>query len=324
MGASDGRQAERMPWRAGLRVLAVGGIALAAVAGFATTIGIVIIAEGLLARERLETTRLDSVLALSGTFGADRDGPPVALGMMGDSLAVGYGAESPSRVPGALIAEGLAEASGRPVVLTNVGEVGAESSALIAQLATLRRRASPDVVVVLVGANDVMHLKRLTDALWPLAETVRQLRRDGAQVVVATCPDLGTVHPFTQPLRFVAHWYSRVLATGQAIVVLRAGGRSVSLADTLGPLFRLDPEDLFSTRDHLHPSSVGYLAAAEVILPSVRVAAGFPIPGDEHVPHRIYRKGSHHPLAWWAFRASRRVGERLTAYESAIDVAHPA
>ncbi|MDL9981499.1 SGNH/GDSL hydrolase family protein [Microbacterium sp. ASV49] len=303
-------------FRIGLRLLSWTAIGIGAAAGLVVaTVGMAI-AEGMLVRERLGATRLDSVLPRSGTFGGDQAGPAVALGMMGDSLAVGYGAESPDGAPGVVIAEGLAEASGRPVVLTNVAAVGAESTALITQLAHLRALATPDVVVIMIGANDVMHLKRLTDALWPLSETVRQLRRGGAQVVVATCPDLGTVHPFSQPLRFFAHWYSRVLATGQVIVVLRAGGRTVSLADTLGPLFHLDPDDMFSAHDHLHPSSVGYLAAAEVILPSVRVAAGFPIPGDERIPHRIYRRGSRHPLAWWAFRASRRVGARLTAYES--------
>ncbi|WP_396656511.1 hypothetical protein [Microbacterium sp.] len=69
--------------------------------------------------------------------------------------------------------------------------------------------------------------------------------------------------------------------------------------------------------------AVGYgaesLAAASVILPSVRVAAGAPLPEDADVRHRVYRKGSHHPLAWWAFRASRRAGMRLTAHSSAVD-----
>lgn len=312
MGAREGGGGHRI----GVRLVEGIAIAIATVLGLVVTALGAAIAEGMLVRERLESTRLGSVRARSGTFGADGEGPPIALGMMGDSLAVGYGADSSIGAPGVVIAEGLAEASGRPVVLTNVAEVGAESIALIAQLAHLRAVATPDVVVIMIGANDVMHVRRLTDALWPLSETIRQLRRGGAQVVVATCPDLGTVHPFSQPLRFFAHWYSRALATGQVIVALRAGGRTVSLADTLGPLFRLDPDDLFSPRDHLHPSSAGYLAAADVILPSVRVAAGFPIPGDERIPHRIYRRGSRHPLAWWAFRASRRVGARITAYES--------
>ena len=85
---------------------------------------------------------------------------------------------------------------------------------------------------------------------------------------------MGTVRPFFQPLRFFAHWLSRLLATTQTIVVLRNGGRAVSLADTVGPIFRQAPRLMFST-DSLHPSALGYARAAEVLLPSVCAAAGY-------------------------------------------------
>lgn len=298
----------------GLRAL---GIVAASAAGAVVAVGAVTMAEGLIAWERLAPTRVGSVLPRSGTFGARLGGAPIRLGLMGDSLAVGYGADDPDNAPGIILAAGLSQIAGRPVELTNVAQVGAESTALIGQLAHLKELATPDVVVIIVGANDVMHLKRLTDALWPLSEVVHHLRRDGTQVVVATCPDLGAVRPFSQPLRVIVHWAGRLCATGQAIIVLRAGGRTVSLADTLGTLFRADPAEMFSTRDHLHPSDLGYQTAAAVILPSVCAAVGCHDIDGVHVPHRVYRPGSRHPLAWWAFRASRRVGARLTAFEAA-------
>ena len=301
---------------AGRRLLRVALTTVGTTAAFVAAVGVVTTAEGLLAWERLNPTRMGSIVARGGRFGSG-DGAPIRMGMMGDSLAVGYGAEDPAMTPGALLAMWLAEVSHRPVELTNVAVVGAESTALIPQLAQLREVTDPEVVVIIVGANDVMHLKRLTDALWPLSATVRDLRRTGAQVVVATCPDLGTVRPFSQPLRFFAHWSGRLLATGQVIVALRAGGRTVSLADTLGPLFRRDPDDMFSAHDHLHPSSIGYEQAAAVMLPSVLAAVGYERE-DARTPHRVYRKGSRHPLAWWAFRASRRVGARMTAASSTV------
>ncbi len=312
---SRSQAAKRRALTRALRTMSVG---LGATAGLVVALGVLTTTEGLFVRERLVPTRLGPIIPHSGRYGAHRPGAALVLGMMGDSLAVGYGAVDPEETPGTLLAMGLADASDRPVDIVNVAEVGAESTALVAQLARLMAEAPHlDVVVIVVGANDVMRLKRLTDALWPLSEAVRQLRRERVQVVVATCPDLGTVQPFSQPLRFFAHWSSRLAATSQAIVALRAGGRTVSLADTLGPLFRHAPDQMFSHRDHLHPSDAGYRAAAAAILPSVCAAAGYPRPQDAHVPHRVYRKGSRHPLAWWAFRASRRVGERLTASESA-------
>lgn len=316
MGARRRSQARgRGAVRAVLQTMAV---AAASLVGAAMAVMAITTAEGLMVRERLSPTRLGSIHPRGGRYGTHRPEPTLKLGMLGDSLAVGYGADDPDETPGALLAMGLADAADHPVDVTNVAEVGAESTALIAQLARLLEEvAEPDVVVIVIGANDVMHLKRLTDALWPLSETVRELRRRTIPVVVATCPDLGTVQPFSQPLRFFAHWSSRVTATGQAIVTLRAGGRTVSLADTLGPLFHRDPEGMFSAHDHLHPSDAGYRAAAAAILPSVCAATGHARPQDAHVPHRVYRKGSRHPLAWWAFRASRRVGMRLTASETA-------
>ena len=306
-----------MPCPPLIRALGVAGRAVGPVAGLLALTGAVLTSEAVWVFGRFGGKLLDPHVTRRGTFGTDRHGSPIALGVMGDSLAVGYGARSRANAPAALIVAGLVEASDRPVSVTNVAQVGADSAALLTQLATLRERTTPDVVLIMVGGNDVMHMKRLSDALWPLAATVRSLRAGGAEVVVATCPDFGTLRPFTQPLRFVAHWYSRLLATGQALVVLRAGGRVVSLADTLGPLFRAH-RGMFCTHDRLHPSSAGYAAAAAVLLPSIRAAAGCPLSADERVPHRVYRTGSRYRLAWWAYRSVRRAGERLTAYEKTL------
>lgn len=289
------------------------------VAAAIVALGGVMAAEAFIARERLVPTRMKSVLARSGVFGTERAGEPIQFAVMGDSLAVGYGATDPDFAPGILLAQALSETTGRPVELTNVAEVGAESTGLITQLVRLHTLTSADVVLIIIGANDVMHARRLSDSLLPLMEVVRDLRRHGSQVVVATCADLGAVHPIFEPLRFFLHWWCRLLATSQAFVVLRAGGRSVSLADTLGRLFRKEPE-LFSVRDHLHPSDEGYQEAARVILPSICAAVGVRPPRESGAFHRVYNKRSRHPLAWWAFRASRRAGMRLTALQSATSV----
>ena len=146
---------------------------------------------------------LDHRVTRRGTFGTDRHGPPIALGVMGDSLAVGYGARSPASAPAALIAAGLVEASDRPVSLTNVAEVGAESAALLTQLTKLRERTAPDVV--LVYRRQRRHAYEAVDRRAVAARGDRRsLRAGGAEVVVATCPDFGTVREFAQPLRVVA------------------------------------------------------------------------------------------------------------------------
>lgn len=285
--------------------LIAGGVAV----GGAVFLGLTAVAEGYWARQRLLASRIPDAIARTGLFGAEHTGEPLELALLGDSLAVGMGAENGDQTIGVLLANGVASASGHPVQLRNVAAIGSESKDLPGQIAELGRpEASPAVALIVVGGNEIMHLQNIDSAVRHLSQAVRDLRREGYRVVVATCPDMGTVRTFVPPLRFIAHWLSRILATAQTIVVLRSGGRTVSLGDTLGPIFWSDPTLMFSA-DHLHPSSSGYARAADVLLPSVCAAAGYRTGTDAIVPHRVYRKDLRSPLmVGLAFRASRRAG----------------
>jgi hypothetical protein len=92
-------------------------------------------------------------------------------------------------------------------------------------------------------------------------------------VVVATCPDLGTIEPVAQPLRLIARRLSRDLAAAQTVAVVEAGGRTVSLGNLLGPIFEADPVRMFSS-DHFHPSAEGYARAAAVMMPTLMAVLG--------------------------------------------------
>ncbi|NUT48597.1 MAG: SGNH/GDSL hydrolase family protein, partial [Saccharothrix sp.] len=98
-----------------------------------------------------------------------------------------------------------------------------------------------------------------------LGEQVRRLRAAGVGVVVATCPDLGTVRPIAEPLRSVARGWSRRLARAQRVEVERAGGVAVALGDLLAAEFRARHVDYFS-HDRFHPSAAGYEAATSILL----------------------------------------------------------
>jgi hypothetical protein len=105
-----------------------------------------------------------------------------------------------------------------------------------------------------------------------LGEAVRRLREAGAEVVVGTCPDLGTIEPVRPPLRWLARRASRQLAAAQTIAVVENGGRAVSLGDLLGPEFAGRPE-MFAV-DRYHPSARGYATAAMAVLPVLATALG--------------------------------------------------
>lgn len=217
-----------------------------------------------------------------GWYG-DTAGTPLSFVMVGDSSAAGLGVHVPGETPGALLAAGLAAAAQRPVRLVNVARSGAQSSDLDRQV-SLALAARPDLAVLMVGANDVTHRVRPSTSVRLLVEAVRRLRAAGVEVVVGTCPDLGTIEPIAQPLRTVARAWSRQLAAAQTIAVVEAGGRTVSLGDILGPEFAAAPRHMFGP-DRFHPSAAGYRAAAMALLPSACALLGFwPETGEEEAP----------------------------------------
>lgn len=209
----------------------------------------------------------------TGDYGTRFDGAPVLrLAVLGDSTAAGYGTRSRDETPGGLLAAWLAEAAHRPVRLTCPAIVGAVSAWLPIQVETALE-AGVDLAVIIIGANDVTTGGGGSAAVQHLSDSVRMLRSAGADVVVATCPDLGTIRPIRRPLRWLARRWSRQLAAAQTVAVVRAGGRTVSLGDLLGPQFDAAPDRMFGA-DRFHPSAEGYRAAAGTILPSALAALG--------------------------------------------------
>ncbi|HST81355.1 MAG TPA: SGNH/GDSL hydrolase family protein [Kineosporiaceae bacterium] len=210
-------------------------------------------------------------------------GAPIQLAFIGDSTAVGLGVDHPWQTPGAVLASGLAEIAQRPVQLRIDAKVGGKSDLLDEQAARLLAGDPiPDAVVVMVGANDVTHRSPTAVAVRGLDAAVRRLREAGVEVIVGTCPDLGTIEQIPHPLRYLARRFSRELAAAQTIAVVEAGGRTVSLADLLGPEFAARPLEMFSA-DKFHPSATGYARAAAAMLPSVATALGYwPAERDRH------------------------------------------
>jgi lysophospholipase L1-like esterase len=237
-----------------------------------------------------------------GRYGGKAGGEPLELAVLGDSVAAGYGVAKPRQTPGALLAIGISRRLGRPVRLRRLAVVGSESRALTQQVEAALE-TPPDLAVIVVGGNDVTHRVPLAVAVRHLVVAVRQLRAAGAEVVVGTCPDLGTIRPIRPPLRWLARRWSRQLATAQTVAVVEAGGWTVSLGDLLGPRFAAEPHRMFG-HDRFHPSVEGYAAAATAILPTALAALGAAQPtravtGIRSLPHA-------------AVTASRRAGTEVS------------
>jgi lysophospholipase L1-like esterase len=250
-----------------------GGLGAAAFTGSAALAGLMY-GETKLAKRRIPIATDPPPISHDTTWaavGVSRSRPPIRIAMLGDSTAAGYGVHTDRDTPAAQLAIGISEAARRPVHVTNVAIVGAESPDLLPQVTALGTRP-PELVIIMIGANDVTELTKPAVAVPFLEDAVRALRAMGTEVVVGTCPDLGTIRPLAQPLRAYARRLSRKMAKEQTVAVVRAGGRTVSLGDLLGPLFMTHLE-LFS-EDRFHPSAAGYAEAAGAVLPSCLDALG--------------------------------------------------
>lgn len=200
------------------------------------------------------------------------DGKPLQFAVFGDSVAAGLGVDTPDELLGVQLAKGLAEEAGRPVELTTYAISGSTTRDMSAQVdRAMERRV--ELALMIVGGNDVTSKLRRDTSAALLGEQLARLVDAGTQVVMGTCPDLGTIRPIPQPLRTFARRYSLRLAALQRSAALAAGATPVALADLLGPEFLARPAELFSA-DHFHPNAAGYETAAAVLLAPLCAAAG--------------------------------------------------
>ena len=206
------------------------------------------------------------------------------LMVFGDSTATGYGCRDADEVPGALIARGLAETTGRPVRLSTKAIVGATSKGLASQVdAMLVAGPRPDAALIMIGANDVTTLNGIGPSARRLGAAVRRLCDGGTAVVVGTCPDFGWITAIPQPLRWTARSLGLRLAAAQNAETRAGGGVPVPLGNLLTPHFLSEPERLFS-EDHYHPSADGYALAASQLLPALCHALGISMPESSWAP----------------------------------------
>jgi lysophospholipase L1-like esterase len=254
---------------------AVGGGGLTVLTG--ASIGLVM-AEARLARRAIGAA-VEIPPRADGLFGEHLartlpdDTRPLRFAMLGDSTAAGYGVETADQTPGALLAAALAAHSGRPLLLANAARVGARSDRLGEQVDRVLADGpenAPQVAAIMIGANDVTNRVSATESAQHLGDAVARLRAVGCQVVVGTCPDLGTIRPIQPPLRWLCRRWSRRLAVLQARAVHEAGGRSVPIGALLGPEFAARAE-LFGP-DRFHPSAEGYATAVAAMLPALAAA----------------------------------------------------
>ncbi|MFS0852677.1 SGNH/GDSL hydrolase family protein [Microbacterium sp. 179-I 3D4 NHS] len=260
-------------------IVGVLGMAALTVAGTRA----LLIRQAAVARRRIGKPLGEQSLDADRIWRRSLDGAPVELLLLGDSLAAGLGAARRKDTLGGRLAKALAAGLHRPVRLHTAAVVGSESPDLDAQLDGLPTGYRPDVAVIVVGGNDVTHRLPVGVSIRHLRRAIDVLRAEGTEVVVGTCPDLGTLRPVPQPLRRIVSGLSRRLAAAQSEAAAEGGAVPVDLRRSVGPLFFDEPEQMFSL-DRFHPSALGYRRTAEALLPAVARAAQAALSSESRRP----------------------------------------
>lgn len=199
------------------------------------------------------------------------DGKPIELLALGDSGMPGVGVAQPTAALPALIAQRVAASTGRPVHVVSHAQPGARTrDVLTTQLAL--DLGKPDVVVLLVGTNDVTHLSRSRQLAEDTAYLLARLHRLGAPVVMSSLPEFGAMRAVPAALRAALRLRAVPVRNTQSRAALEAGG-GVDLVDVRGLVGRefLTNSDLMSP-DRFYPSEAGYSRIADALAPAVIAA----------------------------------------------------
>ncbi|MGI8609182.1 MAG: SGNH/GDSL hydrolase family protein [Candidatus Dormibacteria bacterium] len=200
-------------------------------------------------------------------------GAPLLFVVLGDSTGSGVGAVSQDLGYARRCARALAARTGRRVQLRDFAVSGARVADVLndqlPRMGTLR----PDLVLLVIGGNDVTHLTSPAAARRDLGRVLDSLATSGAPVIVSGVPAMGTATRLLQPLRFLvgavaAFVYDPIWRQEAA----RRQMRRVDLADRTGPAFARDHSLL--APDGFHPSPRGYEVWANAFNEVIAQAVG--------------------------------------------------
>lgn len=181
----------------------------------------------------------------------DAPGPRILLA--GDSVVFGVGASKPETSIAGLFGQDFPTAS-----ITNVGVSGAKTDGLVEQLRTVQGQRF-DVVVIIVGANDVIHFAHLKKSLERLDQAFTLVQALSDQIVFMPEGDLSNAPLLPRLSSLVLSPRTRQFRTG-----------AISLAETYRvtyiDVFRERADDPWRTNvkkyyaaDYFHPADAGYL-----------------------------------------------------------------
>jgi lysophospholipase L1-like esterase len=211
----------------------------------------------------------DAKFRIDRIVGTTRPGAPVELRVLGDSTVAGVGTDSIAEALPVLVAQRVAEHLGRPVHVVGLGVSGARTADVRRE--QLPRIGAADVIVIVAGSNDVIHVTPVHRLQAETGALLRDARARGVPVVLGGVPRFSGVTAFARPLRDVADVYAGVQRSAQHRAAGEVPGVTfVDIAALASPRFIGRPDAMSS--DQFHPSTVGYGFWADALAPAVSAA----------------------------------------------------
>ncbi|MDQ6713222.1 MAG: GDSL-type esterase/lipase family protein [Candidatus Dormibacteraeota bacterium] len=195
---------------------------------------------------------------------------------LGDSYTIGTGLEDEAQNFPSLLAARLRDETGIDVALTNLGVNGYTTTDLIREELPVARSARPELVSILIGANDVVqgsdeptYRARLTQ----IYEAVKQLGVPGPRVLAISIPDFSAL-PGAAPFGTPSELRARIDAFN-AVAQYEAASRPFRYVDITSISREASTGDDWMAADGLHPGPAQHRAIAdhlwEVVAPTWRM-----------------------------------------------------
>lgn len=199
---------------------------------------------------------------------------PLEMLALGDSGMAGVGVARPDEALPVQIARRVATLTGRDVHVVGRAESGARTRDVLARQVSGEDPAAvgtglrPDVVVLLVGTNDVVHLTPPSQLAADTESLLTLLEQADAPVVMSSLPEFRAMRAVPPALRPpLLAWAELVRRIQGRAVRDRAGVRFVDVRALVGAEFVKDTTTM--SGDSFHPSAAGYGRIADAMAPVV-------------------------------------------------------
>ena len=183
---------------------------------------------------------------------------------LGDSYTIGTGLEDEAQNFPSLLAGRLKEETGIDVALVNLGVNGYTTTDLIREELPVARNARPELVTILIGANDIV--QRSDEATYrgrlrQIYQAIKELGVPAERVLVISIPDFSRL-PGAAPFGSPSGLRARVDAFN-AIARTEATATDFRYADLTEISREASPRDDWLASDGLHPGPAQHRAFAD-------------------------------------------------------------